>query len=528
MNAPGHDDAGHVASDSAHAFWRVLRRRWYFIVLNVVFCVLATYLYTSSQPKEYTATSSLLFRSSGLDQSLSGAGTIVQSFDPGRDANTNAALVSLDSVSERAARQLGLPRSAVRVAVAGRANTNIVDINAISGSPATAANVANAVAEQFISSRREAQQALIRKAGTALRAQASALAGIPDAAERRSEFLARAEQLEVLAALQTGNAEVAAEAVVPGGPSGPRVMLNTLLGGMLGLLLGLAQAFAVDRLDTRVRTASELEALWDAPILARVPEARNLNSPQAEGAQTEAFRLLRARLRYFNVGRPVRTVLVTSAVPGEGKSTTSLRLAEAMNASGSSVVLLELDMRRPVLAHRLGLDHLPGLSELLTGNVDIDQALKPIPDWGNGELMLLPAGGFPPNPSELLESEELRDLLRELGDRFDYVVVDSPPIEVVSDAIPVVGAVDGVVMVGRLTKVTRDQARRLKSTIEGLGGRVLGGVINGIPTPVGGAYNHYYDDRRSRRPRRLRGARASEDATVLEPTNWRQATTDTP
>ena len=195
------------------------------------------------------------------------------------------------------------------------------------------------------------------------------------------------------------------------------------------------------------------------PVLGAVPESPCYSTAGSRflPVEAEVFALLRARLRYFNVDRDVRSLLVTSAIPGEGKTTVALNLALAEAVAGNTrVVLVEADLRRPALRQRLAMEARPGLAEILSRNATIDDALAPaqVPGRGNGNgppagVAIISAGAIPPNPGQLVESRAMIELLDTLSEQFDLVILD-PPTSVVSDAIPLMRLVSGVVIVSRI------------------------------------------------------------------------------
>ena len=227
-------------------------------------------------------------------------------------------------------------------------------------------------------------------------------------------------------------------------------------------------------------------------MLSIVPQSRALASERFEvlpAHDMESFALLRARLRYFNVDRRVDSLLVTSALSGEGKSTVALNLAIVEALTGDrNVLLFELDLRRPSLGKRLGIAAAPGTAEVLSGDASLQDALTRVdmPHGTNGRaptsgFTLLPSGAIPPNPVELLSSHALTELLEALTRRFDLVVIDSPPLTLVSDAIPLVQRVSGVLVVGRMGYTTTSAARHGAEQLANLKAPTLGVVANAMP-----------------------------------------------
>jgi capsular exopolysaccharide synthesis family protein len=319
----------------------------------------------------------------------------------------------------------------------------------------------------------------------------------------------RAQSLGVLAELRTGSVQVAQAATVPGTPSSPRVKRNTALGMVLGLLLGLGVALLLERLDRRIREPKDLEAIYGLPLLGVVPESRALSrTARRRGgprevlppSEAEAFYLIRAHLRYFNIDRQLRTLLITSAAPGDGKTTVARHLAAAAAKMGASVLLLEADLRRPTIASALEIQSGPGVSDVLIGAASLSEATQLVDldekaaDGGRGRMLdvLVAGAGLPPNPTALIESQAMEALLEQAKATYDLVVVDTSPLVAVSDAFPLLRKVDGIIIVGRVGRNRRDVAQRLHETLAGAGAPLLGVIANGFKSRGGGAYAYGY------------------------------------
>jgi polysaccharide biosynthesis transport protein len=472
-----------------------LRRRVGLVVLCIVLVPLAALGLSLAQQKQYTATIAILFRNPGLDQEILGHGNILfPPIDADQEAATNLRLVDLDTVDRLVGGQLGLSQGDVRgkIDVQAQGNSNIVTVSATDPSARRAATIANLFGAKFIAFRRDADVAKINQAATLVQKRISELPPGGGGQIRRSLLENRLTALQTLADLQTGNAEVVQPANVPTSPSSPKIVRNTIIGGLVGVLLALALALILDRVDRRVREPEELEDIFDLPIVGYVPESGKLRKedagPQLRGPDAEAFRMLRTTLLYFNVDKNIRSLLVTSAAPKEGKTTVSLNLACAAAAGGAKILLLEADLRHPALRKHIGEvpDGVPGLGEIIARDLDLQRGVTRVPLGSTKEgrplasLDVILAGPVPPNPADLLESQRMRKLIEEAERDYDLVVIDTPPTFVVPDAVPLVKQVSGVIVVARLGLTMRDTARKLRDQLGNLGAPTLGLVVNSV------------------------------------------------
>ena len=282
-------------------------------------------------------------------------------------------------------------------------------------------------------------------------------------------------------------------------PVSPRKSLNIGLGVLLGLALGLASAILREVLDNTVRSPQVLRTLSDAPVLGVIAADRgSKKSPlivdnHARSVRAEAFRQLRTNLQFIDATRPVGVLVVTSSIAGEGKSTTAINLAVSFSDSGRRVLLIEADLRRPRVAEYLGLEGAVGLTNVLVGQAAIDDVLQP---WGRGGLTVLPSGTIPPNPSELMGSPLMAELIIQLRKSFDMIIIDTPPLLPVTDAAVASRLADGVVVVVRYGKTTRNQVSTALRSLAAVDARVLGTVLTMSPVKGAEAYSAYgyYDD----------------------------------
>lgn len=473
---------------------RVLRRRLVPLALCVILVPVAAYAYSTTRPKQYKATADLLVRDLDLAQKLFGSSSFTSTTDPQREANTNLKLVALQAVAARTASRLpGLRTADVQsiVAIAPDGQSDLIGVTATNGDPRLAARVANAFAQQYIEFRRSADRQQVESAISLIQRDRARLRPARRGGSAELQLAKQVQQLKVLAALQTGNAELVQPAVPPTAASSPTPKRDAIVGLLAGLLLGLALAFTLEKLDQRLKETEDVEDAFGLPVLTELPESRVIagrgsRSIISDGPEGEAFALLRASLRYFHVEREVRSVVVTSPAPQDGKTTVALNLAAAAARAGEDVLLIEADLRRPQLSERLELPKTLGLSGALARGGDLRECivgveLPPVSgiDERHTALDILPAGPIPPNPAQLLESAAMRGLLEEAERLWDLVVIDTPPTSSVPDTVPLMSWADGVLIVCRLGRTRRGAARLVRRQLEGMEALALGMVVNG-------------------------------------------------
>ena len=267
-------------------------------------------------------------------------------------------------------------------------------------------------------------------------------------------------------------------------PVSPRKTLNIGFGLTLGLIIGLFLAVLRELLDTTIRTSETLQEISAYPTLASIGYESDAkvapliveNGVYSQGA--EAFRKLRTNLTFIDAVNPVRVLVVTSAVGGEGKSITAANLAIAFAENGKRVLLIEADLRRPRVSRYMGLENTVGLTNLLARQVELEDVIQP---WGGNDLGVLASGPIPPNPSELLGGQQMQSLVAHCRDKFDLVIIDTPPLLPVTDAAVVAPHADGVLVVFRHGKTKRDQLRLAVRSLDAVNARILGCVLNMRP-----------------------------------------------
>jgi len=321
-------------------------------------------------------------------------------------------------------------------------------------------------------------------------------ATIQDTSPKRALAIARGvgEQLPALVSRldnkgANGTAATVSLTVVSGprvgsAPILPRTKLNTLIGFVLGLLLGLGLAMLRELLDVSIRTADGLAEFSGVPVLGTIPidplirSRRLVIGAASHSARAEAMRQLRTNLQFADAAAPVRTLVITSSAEGEGKSTTAVNLALVVAETGRRVLLVEADLRKPGVSDQLGLDRSLGLSSVLSGRYGFQEVLQP---WGDSDLTVLPAGASPPNPSELLGGPRMAELMQEWATSYDLVIIDTPPLGPVTDAAVVAAEADGALVIFWTGRTKRTTLRAALNALDAVNARTLGCVLNMKP-----------------------------------------------
>lgn len=282
-----------------------------------------------------------------------------------------------------------------------------------------------------------------------------------------------------------------------GTPVLPNVPLNLIIASLLGLLLGAGLALVRELLDTTVNSLDHMDEVIDAPVMASVgvdPQMEKkplLSDLRGFSPRGEAFRMLRTNLQFLDLDSDPKSLVITSAVAGEGKTTVSTNLAVALAQAGRRVLLVDGDLRRPRVAGVLGLESKIGLTTVLVGRTTLDDSIQR--HEGSG-IYFLACGPTPPNPSEILQSRATHDLLRKLRDQFDAVIIDAPPLLPVADAAILATAADGAIIVARHGKTKRDQLKAAGQRLDQVGAKLFGVVVNMIPKRAANSYYYYYYD----------------------------------
>ncbi len=335
------------------------------------------------------------------------------------------------------------------------------------------------------------------------------------------DFMGKSNQANLQIQEQQNNLRVIQEAQLPLGPAGPNRFRAILLSLILSLGAGIGLALLLEYLDNTVKTVEDVVRYAQLPALGIIPArigsvsrkglskgkasanghgklelaqhgavARNsqLMALDQRSSAAEAYRVLRTSVLLSTAGQPPKLILVTSGQPGEGKTTTAANTAVSLAQLGSSVLIIDCDLRRPAMHKVLGADNTIGLSTYLSRDVALDKVIQKLPI---ANLYFLPSGSIPPNPAELISSEKMKDMLQTLSKTYDHILIDSPPLINVTDPVILSTLVDGVMLVVHGGKSTRDVVRRARQELTGVGAKVFGVVLNNVDLKREG-YNDYY------------------------------------
>jgi non-specific protein-tyrosine kinase len=502
----------------------VLRRRKWIVLLAMTAAPAAAVALSLQQPKLFSASADILLTSAatGAQSPVTGAGT--------SDIATQLQVAGAPVVAERVLRSTGLT-SRTAGQIRGEASfgpvgaANVLRVSITDRSPSIAVTLANAYAHQYTAYRHQLDTAFLGSTRKQIEARMAALKAAGDKGTALYKTLAQKDQqLLQLEALQTVDAVVLRPA-----DGASQIQPTPKRYGILGLIVGVMLAFALallwDAIDPRVRTAHAVAELIGLPVLARLTAPRRRLRKQrrlvmledTSGRDADALRILGTNLEFANVDQRYKLVMFTSPMGSEGKSTTVANLAVALARAGKKVVLVDLDLHRPVIEKFFDLEGRPGLTSVALGRATLEDAIAKVPiaelpaaeaakngvgavtyQNGNGHgsrgvtlLEVLPAGPLPPHPGEFVASQAVRSILDSLRDRADIVLIDTPPLLEMSDTLALSGVVDGIILVARVKAARRPLLRQTRQVLDSAPAAKLGVVLTGAERETGYWYERY-------------------------------------
>ena len=470
----------------------ILRRRALIIVVVALLTGGAAAAFAITRGETYESSSKLLFAQT-IGPELQAMGLVPGAPDADNLNQSNKQVVGSRQVAAETARRLtaaGWKRSTDdvqnNIAVDNARDTDVVEVRASSDNAQRAAQLATTYTQVAAQVSGDAQRAQARKALENVQGQLAQAPPDSGTSSSTSDLREDEARLRTLADVGTGSPRVIQQGYVPTTATGKPIQ-TIVLGVAFGLLLGVGLALVREQSDRKLRRAEQVTNAFGAPVLTTVPRSRALKRNKAFAdlppQVAEAFRMLQMNLRFAREA-PIGRVMVTSARTGDGKTTVSWNLAAAAASAGMSVALVEADLRRPSLADRYGLDHGPGLVDVLQGDFPIAEAMQaqaPAPQLVGlpRGLDVLVAGSPASSPWALIQSSVMARVLDVLGRDHDLIVIDTPPIPHVSDAISLLRHVDGALITVAVGSTRTQDASRLRDQLEGLDAHVLGVVANG-------------------------------------------------
>jgi len=490
---------------SLREYLRVVQRRKWTVILLTLLTMSVAFGASSLQAPVYSATAEVLLRPRASEVAV-GSGAAVQARDATRALQTEIRIIESRPLQALAQEKLGY-RAATSASPAG--DTDVILIRGESTVPRRAADIANAYATAYVEFKRKSIVDEFLAAVNEIQAQidevqrqidASPEALRPTLVQRRTLFEGQRDQLRLDANLNSGGVQPMSEAVVPGEPVRPKPVRSGIIGLMLGFVLGVGLAFLLEFLDDTIKDKSDIEKVASSlPVLGLIPavpawkskdEVRLVSLSEPSSPVAEAYRTLRTSVQFLGMDRPVQVVQLTSPSASEGKTTTLANLAVAMARAGRRVVVICCDLRRPRVHEFFGVENKVGFTSVLLGEVGLSQALQKVPDVER--LFVLASGPLPPNPAELLSSKRAVEVLDALRADGNLLLLDSPPILPVTDALILSRQVDATLLVTIAGGTTKKDASRAIEMLQQVDAPLAGVILNGVASEDSYGYSYGY------------------------------------
>lgn len=436
-----------------------LGRSWRVLVLGAVIGVLGGLLLATSRPPEFTSNLKLYVSAQTANSATSAYQGTLLSQDR---VKSYTELVNSRRILKAVATRLSIAEApealATRISATSNLDSVVIDVTVTDTNAARAAAIANVVGQEFVA---------------------------------MTSALEQPAQPEVAPAVAV---RVVQPATLPASPSSPSAVEQLVTGGFIGLAIAVAWILLSARLSTRLRSEEELKSLSKVPNLGSIPQFRSSDQPklvistEPQSAVSESFRLVRTNLQF--VAPPHQkgqAICISSPLPSEGKTTSVANLSLVLADTGYRVLVVEADLRRPALSKAFGLDNAVGLTNVLAGQITVDEALQK----AAGRVDLLASGWLPPDPAEILGSKQFAELIRELGESYSFVLIDTPPLIPVADTAALAPSTDGLLLICRQGRTTSTQLRQTVEQIEAVSARIIGTLLTMTDSRSTKTYGYY-------------------------------------
>jgi capsular exopolysaccharide synthesis family protein len=442
-------------------YMRLLRRNWLLLLISLGIGIGSAVVVTANTPPQYVATISMLV--SGQDRE----GSLSTAYQAGmlsaQRVQSYATLLSSRRVVSQITTPEDIRRMQANITAEVVPGTVLLRATVTDSDPARAAQLANALGSRF------------------------------------TQLIEQIERV-TSASRPTVKVTVVDQAEIPQTPVSPRPVVNLVVAVLIALVIAIASLTLRDRLDTTIKTSDALQRVSESSTLGIIGYERDARRhplivrSEGRSSRSEAFRSLRTNLQFIGVDRQPKSLVITSCLPNEGKSSTSTNLAITLAQAGWRVLLVDGDLRRPRIPTYLGIEGAVGLTDVLIGKARLEEVIQP---WGEPHLFVLPSGQIPPNPSELLGSRGMRQVIDQVMGDYDIVIVDAPPLLPVTDAATLSAICDGVLLVARYGKTRQEHIVRGTELLASINARIVGTVMNFVPAKAsrydGYGYGYGYE-----------------------------------